>query len=481
LKINKINQMSAISSSPGDLVRPSLAALALAGALGLSACHGARQVPGPDGGGGWKSLDLPESAQDWSGNADKGFKYLIYGDYIGTGVPFSFLEKKLAGSKDTVLHREGNSGRLSYPFTAFAAYNGVEAVAGNCLTCHGMTINGEFIAGLGNADSDFRKSIKTRAVMTNFLVKSKYGKKSKEYEAFEEFGFFYKAIAPRIATRNPGVNPAFRLEEACANYRDPADLRLNKKARFKTPRYTLASDVPPLWNIRKKNALYYNGMGRGDFAKLLMQASVLGIPDSAYARKVHQGFIDVVAWAAQLEPPPYPYPIDWPLAGKGKEIFRKECSRCHGTYGETPSYPNKLVSLEVVKTDPYYARYFSSSSGLPGWYNESWFAHSYPASRLEALDGYVAPPLDGIWATAPYLHNGSVPTLDALLNSPSRPARWKRLPEYDPDRGGWKYDAKAKKDAYDTRLPGYGNQGHNFGDKLSEEERKAVVEFLKTL
>ena len=54
------------------------------------------------------------------------------------------------------------------------------------------------------------------------------------------------------------------------------------------------------------------------------------------------------------------------------------------------------------------------------------------------VDGYVAPPLEGIWASAPYLHNGSVPTLWHLLHNDSRPAAWKRRSAegYDPVRVG---------------------------------------------
>jgi mono/diheme cytochrome c family protein len=448
----------------------------------LAACSGLRQLVPPVPDLDWKSRKLPASPQNWEGDPEKGLEYMAYGDFIGTGIPFSFLEKQLDGTVDTILNRSGNSGRLSYPFTAFAAYNGVEVVGGNCFTCHAGELNGEIVLGLGNAGSDFQKSISLEAKMANVLVRAKYGRNSEEYEAFYEFGRFYKAIAPKIETQNPGVNPAFRLEEACVNYRDPVDLSYRKKKNFKTISYTLASDVPPLWNIDKKTALYYNGMGRGDFAKLLMQASVLGMPDSAFARKVHENFIDVVAWAAQLEPPPYPADIDPALVAKGKPIFEEHCSGCHGTYGENETYPNKLISLQVVGTDPYYARYFTTVSGLADWYNQSWFAHARPASRLEPSDGYIAPPLDGIWATAPYLHNGSVPTLEALLDSPKRPERWQRSQAYDYDAVGWQYTIPPKaKDSYDTRKTGYSNRGHYFGDKLVDEERKAVIEYLKTL
>jgi len=96
-------------------------------------------------------------------------------------------------------------------------------------------------------------------------------------------------------------------------------------------------------------------------------------------------------------------------------------------------------------------------------------------------------PLVGVFATAPYLHNGSVPTLEAVLNSKIRPTYWSRdfnNPEYDYGQVGWKFQAEAGPRGtavYNTTLPGYGNYGHTFGDKLSDKERKSVIEYLKTL
>jgi hypothetical protein len=120
------------------------------------------------------------------------------------------------------------------------------------------------------------------------------------------------------------------------------------------------------------------------------------------------------------------------------------------------------------------------------WYNKSWFATSSPTSWFEPVAGYIAPPLDGIWATAPYLHNGSVPNLWTLLKSSERPTKWDRNPQtaqYDYELLGWKVtDSEGNsKFSYDTDLPGYGNQGHTFGDQLENYERKAVIEYLKTL
>jgi hypothetical protein len=133
-----------------------------------------------------------------------------------------------------------------------------------------------------------------------------------------------------------------------------------------------------------------------------------------------------------------------------------------------------------------YAQY-AVNSGIVEWYNNSWFANSYPKSWFEPNMGYVAPPLDGVWATAPYLHNGSVPTLEDLLQSKQRPTYWSRSgksTDYDYQKVGWHYQTvqDAKGDwTFDTTLPSYGNQGHYFGDKFSKEERTAVIEYLKTL
>jgi hypothetical protein len=107
----------------------------------------------------------------------------------------------------------------------------------------------------------------------------------------------------------------------------------------------------------------------------------------------------------------------------------------------------------------------------------------------------VAPPLDGIWATAPYLHNGSVPTMAALLDSSTRPRYFTRSfdsKDYDPVALGWRFsvvdhgqsaEPSASKAVliYDTTLIGYSNSGHTFGDVLSPPQRLAVIEYLKTL
>jgi mono/diheme cytochrome c family protein len=222
-------------------------------------------------------------------------------------------------------------------------------------------------------------------------------------------------------------------------------------------------------------------------------------PPSAFDRE-EPAFADIRAYLLTLEAPKYPFPIDRSLAAKGEAIFTKTCARCHGTYGAHGTYPNRVVPLDEIGTDPN--RYHGVSPALAGHYNRGWFAREqqgwlvddYPA---RATAGYQAPPLDGIWATAPYFHNGSAPTVYDVLNSKGRPKVFTRSyrtgrEDYDAGKLGWvvrvleqgpdpKAPAYERRRVYDTTQPGRSNGGHTYGDHLSDAERKAVIEYLKTL
>lgn len=430
---------------------------------------------------------VPAQNPNLAGDPEAGLNYLIYGDYIGAGIPYELFTKVFKERKDTVLNRTGDNGKVLYMNNVFTTANGTKVVSGNCFSCHAGKHNGKVILGLGDSFGEFRKDLSLEMKLLNWKVKQKYGKKSPEWESFKEMGGYLKAIAPRIVMANPGSNPATRLAEACFAQRNPEDLTYRKEPYYEIMDFNVATDVPALWHLKKKKALYYNGMGRGDFSKLLLQAAVLGIHDSTAAREAQKKFQDVVAWAASLEPPAYPEPIDQELAAKGKELFTQSCKKCHGTYGKYETYPNKLVPLKEIGTDSLYAQAFYDNTGGPEWYNKSWFANSNPRSYFQLSHAYIAPPLDGVWVTAPYLHNGSVPTLEDLLNSSQRPKYWSRSrnsKDYDYEKVGWKYERRdnAKgKNTFNTTLPSYGNYGHTFGDELHDSERKALIEYLKTL
>jgi len=102
------------------------------------------------------------------------------------------------------------------------------------------------------------------------------------------------------------------------------------------------------------------------------------------------------------------------------------------------------------------------------------------------LDGYNPPFLDGVWARAPYLHNGSVPTLSDLLEPPAKRPKlfWRGYDLYDQENVGFLSqtdEAKRVGTPYDTSQRSNGNGGHVFGVDLPAGEKKALVEYMKTL
>ena len=104
----------------------------------------------------------------------------------------------------------------------------------------------------------------------------------------------------------------------------------------------------------------------------------------------------------------------------------------------------------------------------------------------EPLKGYVVPFLDGIWLRAPYLHNGSVPTLRDLLEPPAKRPKifFRGHNVYDAVRLGFKTqgpEAERAGTRYDVSERASGNQGHIYGTDLPESQKLLLLEYLKTL
>ena len=433
-----------------------------------------------------KPVPIPASKQR-VGDAVEGLKYLITGDYIRSGIPYSAYMMAGGKVKDDYLQRDGDNKNLGYAFTAVKAANGELVVAPNCLQCHAQPFDDKLIIGLGNTFIDFTKDSKTNLkglpMMEAFLKKVA----PKKYEAAASFITSSKAISPYLFTEVQGVNAADRLAAVLVAHRDPKSFVWSNDAMLSIPDDVIPTDTPAWWLLKKKNAMFYNGFGRGDFGRFLMASNLLTVNDTAESAQVDAHMPDVLAYIYSLEAPKYPKPINQSLSAKGKVLFEQKCSGCHGVYGEKATYPNYLIPASLIGTDSalYKANY--SEPQFIDWFNKSWFSQGDHAARLEPFEGYIAPPLDGIWISAPYLHNGSVPTIEALLNSKLRPKFWSRdfdNPQYNYEKLGWKFTVESKSastSTYNTTLPGYGNYGHYFGDAFSDTERKAVIEYLKTL
>ncbi|MCF6314250.1 MAG: hypothetical protein L3J39_17510 [Verrucomicrobiales bacterium] len=423
------------------------------------------------------------------GDAKKGYRYLVEGDYIVSGIPIGLYTMARPAGKN-LLKRSGDQADLPFHFTAVTSPNGVRVVTSNCLRCHAQMLDGKFILGLGNSIADFTADRTATISMIDTMITGLHGADSPEREAYKTLHDRFLLISPLIQTQVRGVNPADNLAFVLGRHRDPDTLEwIDNPPATSEPKKTsvIPTDVPPLWLMKKKNALYYTASGRGDFARLIMASSLLTLKDSKEAAQIDKNFADVLAYLSTIQAPAWPKKVDSTLAQQGQQIFKDECVRCHGEHGPSSDYPNYVIRLDTIKTDPLLSQWQRSADSHS--YAKSWFGKGPNAARLEPGDGYIAPPLDGIWASAPYLHNGSVPDLQTLLNSKARPKFWQRsfnTSDYDFDKVGWKYQShqanpNKNPNIYDTTLPGYGNQGHTFADDLSVTQRKALLEYLKTL
>ncbi len=431
-------------------------------------------------------VPIPPSSQRLGGDPQKGYDYLTTGDYVKGGVPYSAFIMGLGKDRNNYLQRAGKNEKIPFSYTAVTAPNGEILVAPNCLQCHAQVFEDQLLIGMGNTTIDFRQddklNVKNLKALESFLKLTS----PKKYQAAKSFIEVAKAIGPHLQTDVQGVNAADRLAALLVAHRDPVTFKWNDTVYLDVPEEVIPTDVPAWWLLKKKNAMFYNGFGRGDFGKFLGASNLLTVVDTSESAEVDAHMPDMLAYIYSLETPKYPGTIDESLATAGEKIFVNNCSKCHGTYGPEGSFPNLLIPAAVIQTDSLLSKSNYSNPQFVNWFNNSWFTKGDHPARLEPFDGYLAQPLDGIWATAPYLHNGSVPTLEALLNSDLRPAYWSRNFDklvYDYEKLGWVYKKQEGpgKNVYNTTKNGYGKYGHTFGDRLSDKERRAVLEYLKKL
>ncbi len=197
--------------------------------------------------------------------------------------------------------------------------------------------------------------------------------------------------------------------------------------------------------------------------------------------------LDITAWMADYTAQPFPGEIDADLAAEGQAIYASACATCHGVYDENLDDPQLLSfpnTEDAIGTDPERAGLLSPA--IAAAVNDGLFGQ-YIVART--VDTYTAPPLEGIWSSAPYFHNGSVPTLWHLMRPEERPEVFEvgghRLDlvrvgidlappaDYVP----WSIPAEV-----DTGAFGLSNGGHEVDFvNMTEAEKAALLEYLKLL
>ncbi len=219
---------------------------------------------------------------------------------------------------------------------------------------------------------------------------------------------------------------------------------------------------------------------------------------------------DLTSYVFNTEAPKYndffPNTIDIAKAKRGQIIYRKNCMSCHGDYekgweSSATKYDEQLKTTKTwyhtktitvdVKTDEY--RY----KGMRYFYkdlNKLRISKSI-GTVVTPQEGYVPPPLVGIWARWPYFHNNSVPTLyDVLTPDYLRPKEYyafkaiDKVKDFDQVKNGYPKRRNKAKYKFNTRLRGLSNKGHSFmllnknkKPKFSHQQKLEIIEFLKTL
>lgn len=345
----------------------------------------------------------------------------------------------------------------------------------NCFACHGGQVAGKVIPGLPNN----AYALQTLTEETRSL-KLDRGEKLTRMDVGS-------LVVPLGSTN--GTTNAVMFGVALMAFRDP-DLNVLKTPQV--PKMTHHDmDAPPWWRFKKKQQLYIDGFAEKGH-RALMQFTMVRHNGPETFRQREADFRDIYAYLMSLEAPKYPFPIDEKLAAEGKQVFNRACAECHGTYGEGGSYPEVRIPIDQLGTDR--VRLDALSAEQRDSYGRSWFAEYGAKKNVNDPDGYVAPPLDGVWASAPYFHNGSVPTLWHVLHPEERPKVWRRtsFEGYDQQRVGLEVEELdglprrlipdwERRTFFDTSAYGKSAAGHDYPSALAEDERRAVLEYLKTL
>ena len=253
------------------------------------------------------------------------------------------------------------------------------------------------------------------------------------------------------------------------------------------------SDMMPLWNEARREGTAYHWDGLNTTLREVVQSSALG--DGASQKWVERDYARwnetdkrkmsslrrVFNYIGSLQAPKYPLSIDQAQAAAGAPIYKAQCAECHEQGGRRLG---SVIPLEEIGTDRHRLDMWTAASANA--YNAYGNDYSWKFSKFQKTNGYTAVPLDGIWLTAPYLHNGSVPTLADLLEPVDRRPKqfWRGLDLFDAVKVGWVSDSDEARrigTPLDVSRPGNSNAGHTYGTTLSAEDKQALIEYMKTL
>jgi len=243
------------------------------------------------------------------------------------------------------------------------------------------------------------------------------------------------------------------------------------------------SDMMPLWNMRLRQGVksfLWDGM-TDDLDKIFRNSAVGH--GATGATIPYDDMKRMEDYFLQLQPPKYPFPVDAALAAEGRPIFQAQCATCHEAGQQRAG---GIIPIEEIGTDRHRFDMWTPE-GPPAYNNFVKASFGWNTPQVRKMSRYSAVFLDGLWLRAPYLHNGSVPSLTDILEPPAQRTKvfYRGYDVYDPVRVGFVSTgpevARAPYFRFDTSLPGNGNGGHDYGTALDPESKRKLIEYMKTL
>jgi hypothetical protein len=457
------------------------------------------------------------SPVDYS-DAASHFKYGSTGGEISSGIPYAVWVAlprvfKLPGNdlrSFGFLYEGGN--RLPIG-TSKRHYRGIDVVAFNCAICHvgSFRLKPEdgptYLPGMPSNTVDLRafyQFIFDAAKDERFSYGNVMGN-AQEAGVHEDFinrlllrvyaldrtrtGLldFNSRLAFMLNTPpfGPGRIDTFGPAKALLNF--PTDARMPAAERLGV------ADLPSVWYQRKREGMQLHWDGNNTVVAERNRSAAFGT--GAFPTTLDRPRMQRVAdFLLDAKPVPYPLPINGMRCTQGQTIYAQYCAGCHGADGQHfaagQQSLGRVTPIAQIGTDRH--RLDSYTRGLAANQNLLYAGTPDPQERFSHFrktDGYANMPLDGIWLRAPYLHNGSVPTLRDLLEPVARrPQKFFRGDDLvDPVKVGFVSDVPRRGDRafflYDVSVPGNGNAGHEgsaYGTELPPAAKDALVEYLKT-
>ncbi len=406
----------------------------------------------------------------------------------------------------------------------------------SCATCHSATLFGKSVMGLTNkavkANELFVKAKKLLPFVPTKMFK-------KVTQATEEERLMLKRTKTNIGAvgvTSPmvlGLDTSLPQVALSLSRRKQDEYATKSKVAQLFPRYnpletTVADSKPAVWwNLKYKTRWLSDGSivsGNPIFTNFLWNELGRGTDLRELEKWMQDNpetIKELTAAAFSMKPPPISdffdiSRIDIDAAKRGEKVYQNRCQKCHGEYEKNWSEPfaglmskteqiktkrliyHETTPVKNVGTDPLRyegMKYFAEAL------NELKIS-KWMKTVVEPQEGYVPPPLDGIWARYPYLHNNAIPNLCELMTPPEhRVKTFYQIPSDDPvldfdfDCNGFPTgmdipeERRIKEAYFDTSRAGLSNSGHYFriftdkegNELLSEDDKADLRMFLKTL